>query len=280
MAMFLCLVVLGLGIYFYRQFSQLGGSMPLAVSARAPASHWAIPAAFISGLLLQWAGFDLLEYLCGVIFHEVGHSAAAWLAGRWSFPAIIVGFALHDSAHSPLLATLVVCAISALLWFGIKVRSVPQIMFSLGLVAVFIYLNVGPGQTRWEEWVIFGGHAGEFILPALVIGAFYCNGPDRLRWDWFRYPALFIAVWALIHAWFFWRHAALNPIMNIYGGDIADRRFAEQDIARLIHGHKWTAQLAAERYVRLGNVVMAFSALVYGYALFFRKKPESSGPSD
>ncbi|HOX23765.1 MAG TPA: hypothetical protein PLL10_09890, partial [Elusimicrobiales bacterium] len=80
---------------------------------------------------------------------------------------------------------------------------------------------------------------------------------------WFRYPLMLASAWTLLAAWAFWKKAALNPTLNIYGVDILSTQVAGQDIARLVRSTTWTPELAAARYLTLGKAAVVFSAISY-----------------
>lgn len=275
MIAFLCLLSLAIGVYLYRTFAQFGGgfSGALAETAAEPppltTSPWAVPAALAAGWALQVLWRNALGFPFDVMCHEIGHSLTAWLGGRWSIP-IIAGIAMTDSTPSLFLSVLVAGAIAWLSWKAVKARS-PLLLFCCALlIAGFVHLQFIVPDKQFEEYLLLGGHVGEFIFPALLIAAFYQRGPAGLRWDWFRYPFMIAAAFSLVGAWQFWAKAVADPVTGIYGISVTHRSVAGSDIARLIGSHGWTAQLAVDRFLLLGRAAWLFVGLVYLRALLAR----------
>lgn len=283
MIAFLCLLSLAIGIYLYRTVSGFGGGFgggavtpeetgPLVSSPKL------LPAALLAGWLFSGLWREALGFPFDVMCHEVGHSLVAWLGGRWSIP-VIAGIAMTESAPSTLLSVLVGGAIAWLSWRALKARS-PLLLFCCALLlAGFVHLQFIVPAKQFEEYLLLGGHAGEFIFPALLIAAFYHRGPAGLRWDWFRYPVMIAAAFSLVGAWQFWAKAVADPVTGIYGVSVANRSVAGSDVARLIAGHGWTAQLAVDRALLLGKAAWAFVAAVY---LWFtlRRSPAPKTPAE
>lgn len=277
MIAFLCLLSLVIIVYVYRSFARLGGSFPggMAESAGEPppfaTSPWAVPAALAAGWVFKGLWREGLGFPFDVMCHETGHSLTAWLGGRWSIP-VIAGVAITDSAYSLFLSVLVSGVIAWLVWKAVRARS-PLLLFCCALlIAGFVHLQFLVPEGQFEEYLLLGGHAGEFVFPALLIAAFYFRGPAGLRWDWFRYPFLVAAAFSLVGAWQFWAKAVGDPVTGIYGVSVADRSVAGSDISRLIGGYGWTAQLAVDRFLSLGRAAWLFVALVYLGFLFSRRR--------
>ena len=265
MTAFICLLGLGILIYIYRLFSQLGGGGGLAEASpdsRLPTTHWAIPVALGTGWLVKATALTLLIMPLRVLCHEVGHSLVAWLGGCWSFPSIS-GHAITDYDPSVIVSVMAAFGIIWVIWQGAKLRS--AMLFSCGaaLAAGFVYFHFFAGEKRLLECILFAGHAGEFVFPVLLIAAFYAKGPSTWRWDWFRYPLMAAAAWQLSAAWQFWTKAAGNPVMNIYGASIYSATVVEQDIARLVNSMGWTPRMATDLYLLLGKISWLCVLLVY-----------------
>lgn len=283
MIAFICLLALGIMIYVYRLLTQTGGGGSLgrldgesgAPAAALRTSPWAVPLALAAGWLLKGVWRNAIGFPFDVMCHEVGHSLVAWLAGHWSFP-IIAGLAMTDCAPSLFLSVLAAGVIAWLSWQAARTRN-PLLLFCCALLtAGFIYLRFIAGTEEYGQVLLFGGHAGEFVFPALLIAAFYYRGPANLRWDWFRYPVMAAAAFSLVGAWDFWLKAGIDPETGIYGVKISDPRLAGQDIARLAAQFGWTARLAADRFLLLGKGAWAFVAVFYCW-FQLRQHPKSPG---
>lgn len=266
MTAFICLLGLGLLIYVYRLFAQLGGgggSFSDGSSGwRLPTKHWAVPLAVLTGWLVKGTAITLLILPLRVFCHELGHSLIAWLGGCWSFPSIS-GHAITDPDPSKIVSAMAAAGIVWIGWQGIRLRSALLLACAAPLAAGFVYFHFFAGPQRLLECILFAGHAGEFVFPALLIAAFYAKGPSTWRWDWFRYPLMAAAAWQLAASWQFWTKAAVNPVMDIYGASIYSATVVEQDIARLVNGMGWTPRLAADLYLLLGKAAWLSVLLAY-----------------
>ncbi|MEI7527348.1 MAG: hypothetical protein WCK76_00280 [Elusimicrobiota bacterium] len=278
MIAFICLLALAIAFYLYRLIAQSGGGFSIGGSVQggaAPAfrsSPWAVPAALAAGWLLKdiW---PTIGFPFHVMCHELGHSLVSWLAGRWSFP-VIAGVAVTDYAPSLFLSALVAGALVWLAWQAVTNRNPLLLFCSALLISGFLYLQFIASPKEFHAYLLFGGHAGEFIFPAVLIAAFYYPGPAGWRWDWFRYPVMAAAACSLAAAWHFWLKAGADPVNGIYGIDISDPQVAGQDIARLVAGSGWTARQAADRYLLLGKAAWGFVAVFYAWFLLRRIKNE------
>jgi len=265
---FLCLLSLAIGLYLYKTVAGFGGGFsgglaePEGEKRAFVTSPWAVPAALAAGWVFKGLWREALGFPFDVMCHELGHSLTAWLGGRWSIP-VIAGIAMTDSAPSLFLSILVAGAIAWLSWKAVKARSPLALFCCALLITGFVHLQfIVPGK-QFEEYLLLGGHAGEFVFPALLIAAFYHRGPAGLRWDWLRYPVMVASAFSLVGAWQFWAKAVADPVTGIYGVSVAARSVAGSDVARLIGGYAWTAQLAVDRALLLGRAAWLFVALVY-----------------
>lgn len=279
MIAFICLLALGIIIYVYRLLTQAGGGglfgrleeQSGGAAAVFRTSPWAVPLALGAGWLLK-SVWPVLGFPFNVMCHEVGHSLVAWLGGCWSFP-IIAGLAMTDVTPSPLLSVLVAGLIAWASWQAFTTRN-PLLRFCCALLATgFVYFQFIADQKTLDQFRLFGGHAGEFVFPAILIAAFYYRGPATWRWDWLRYPVMAAAACELVYTWSFWVKAGIDPVTGIYGVNISDASMAEMDIARLVANYGWTARLAADRFILLGKAAWAFVAVFYFWFLL-RRQPE------
>ncbi|MFA6316480.1 MAG: hypothetical protein WC943_03605 [Elusimicrobiota bacterium] len=269
----LCVIVLAIAAYLYHVIRGSGGggwdSSPLLeespVLAAAPSRPWADGLAVLVclglGLLIRdvwWA----LGFPVHVMFHEVGHSAVAWLGGYWSLP-LPFGFALNSAEPSPLVAL----AFASLLAWGLRtaLRSRSLLLGALcaGLAAGQAFFLFFAGRQADEAWMLFGGCAGEMVVPALLISAFFRPVPGRLRWDFFRWPVMAAAAFSLAAACWHWEWSLPDPEHRIMWGEaISTTKETGHDIVRLIRQHGWTAGDAAARYALVGRLSLLLVAAV------------------
>ncbi|MFC1679969.1 hypothetical protein ACFL2T_07155 [Elusimicrobiota bacterium] len=286
-----CLVALAVGGYLIFIISGASGGSPMTsggatvdqgdrVAFDSPhVNALAVPLALAAGWLLTDV-WRVLGFFFYVTCHEIGHAAAAWLGGYWSFP-VPAGVAIVSGKPSFFVSAAVAAAIAYGLWIAGTKRWYPLFVLFLALAAGQAYLSFVVDQAGWEQWMIFSGCAGEFILSAVIIMAFYHRLPDVLRWDFFRYPLMVAAAFTLMASAHFWMGVQSDPETMILGGDeISTSRRTSHDMVRLVRVSKWTARQVADRYA---TVYRASFAGVFAYYLWFlliasTKRPKPPAP--
>lgn len=229
-----------------------GQDVPLdPVFAPGPARELAILAPILAGafaIAMAEIG-EPFTFFLRLLFHELGHAVVAWSTGRSALP-LPFGFTPWSLERSGLLVVMQWLFVVLLATWGVREERPRAVGVALGLGAI---LGVGlatPLDTS-EPWVLFGGHAGEVLLPALALAAFHLPLPRRARWDFWRWPVATIAALALA--------AAIRDDLRIgagtmplpagvfMGGDPAGG-----DLERLVSDHGWAREGLAATFGRLG----------------------------
>lgn len=217
-----------------------------------PIVNWvALPIALTIGFLMSLGGFGRsLAALPQIQFHELGHALVAISSGRFAVP-LPIGFTFWREEKSMVFAAMV-----ALLLIGLFVWSARGRHYFVALVAAaaFVFqlsMTLVVAGENSLMWAVFGGIAGEFVLSALAMTAFYYPAPDRWRWDFWRFVVLIPAAICFVNSLMLWRRlqAGVEKIQltSLFGtpGD------GSSDLERLI-AYGWTGPGLADVYVSLG----------------------------
>jgi hypothetical protein len=195
-------------------------------------------------------------------FHELGHALVAWLSSRFALP-LPFGFTFWHEGQSATAALLALGLLGYLVYRSDREGSRFGVVVGLGLVLLWLWLSRGLSAERSLTWVIAGGCAGELVLSALTMVAFYFPLPDRLRWDFFRFVVLVpaTAVWrAALWLWIdIARGRAALPTGTFVG--IGETR---GDLDRLLAEPGFDADRIVRLYLTLALLTGAFGLLAYG----------------
>lgn len=222
-----------------------------------------LPAMFavgwLLGLLHLWFA---LGYLFHSTYHEFGHTFTAWLSGRYAFPIpILLTIVGNDRSTALSAVTLAPLALGAS-WAARERRFVLAAVLA-SIAALGLYLSFVASETESRVWVTFGGCAGEFVLSALVCAAFYVELPDRLRWDFWRWPFVFVACCVLVNADRTWRGVASDLDRLPRGTAMAGSKDANGDMDKLLRAG-WTPAEIAGDYLALADAAWLGLGVLYG----------------
>lgn len=231
------------------------------------ADPWArllgLPIAFVVALPFATTEFgSLLGMPIRIQFHELGHAVVAWLSGRFAIP-IPCGLTVWTDPPSSG-AHLVVLLVAALLVIR-GVRTKRRGFFVGAAMLELAHVLVATRDDSIASILLAGG-ASELATPAAVVIAFFLPMHDRLRWDFFRFPALGVAAIGYLGAMRLWlavfRGQEEAPIGSLLGttGD------GSGDLERLVAEHGYSLARIVGGYVALG--VAAGVAIVSVYAWF------------
>jgi hypothetical protein len=113
--------------------------------------------------------------------------------------------------------------------------------------------------------MLAGGIAGEFILPCVVLVAFFFPLPDRLRWDFFRFVLLLPAAGTWVASTRLWLDVSrgLRPLpMGSILGVTGD---GSGDLDRLISEHGFSPASITHLYLSLAGLTATVLLLAYGW---------------
>jgi len=229
----------------------------------------ALPIALFLALLISLTGMRyLLEGLAiNMWLHELGHATIAWFFGYYAIPLPFVTVTFtHDKSLA--VSFVLFAALAGACYLGVRTKR-PYLLWvgglGLALQAACTWLL---SHRFGGAWLAFAGVAGEFVYSALLCVSFYYRLPDRARWDFFRYLALFFGAFGLVLAMTRWQGVARDLSLLPIGSALGGRSDPHGDMNELL-GYGWTARGIARAYVRLGYA--CFAAVIAHYVVFLRR---------
>jgi hypothetical protein len=117
-------------------------------------------------------------------------------------------------------------------------------------------------QRTVELWITFGGIGGEFVISTVLIVLFYFRLPDRVRWDFWRYPILVVSASTLWENVAFWARVERGE-ESIPWGSILGAGDAGGDMDRLVLEHAWPSARIICSYNGLGTICLVLLAVVF-----------------
>jgi hypothetical protein len=243
--------------------TRVGGSR-LEHDARTGAA--ALPIVFlVAGLLHAMGVGDLANIVIGGTLHEMGHAGAALLGGRWAF---FVPFAFTFVGHDVSIIV-VIAMLGGAAWLGrlcVEERCWGGAALCVLVAAAQIRLTFLSSADEWEMWTVFFGCGGELALSALMVMSFFQRLPDRLRWDFWRWPVLVLGGLAFFEAVLYWQKMDPELRATLGGDAVSQSRESDQDMVRLVRDWHWTAAELIRAYRGLGLAGIAGIAAQYAWA--------------
>jgi hypothetical protein len=183
--------------------------------------------------------------LLSMPFHELGHALASWLGSRFAVP---LPFFTVWSEERSLWFGLALAALLA--WFGL--RSLRErrrfgLVVAGALLGTQLWLSCFVSARASLMCQILGGALGEIVLGGFVLVAFHFPLPARLRWDFWRWPALLPGGVCFAHAALTWLAAARDARRIPWGSAIGDE--SDGDMNRLVNVFEWSAAGLARFYL-------------------------------
>lgn len=211
----------------------------------------AFPIAMSFAVLLHTIGFHRVFIFLQIWIHEFGHATIAWFSGRRALPLpfgwttviperslfvyfgglILLGLLFRAGWREKKRSTMIVAIVCAVIQFGMT-WLLPEDTFDM--------------------WLSFGGVGGEFYLSALLIAGFYFRLPDYFRWDFWRYPAMFLGANTFWTIFSFWRSVKQGTESIPWGSLIAGDSVG--DMNQLSEIHNWSNAQIINTYTGLGNL--------------------------
>lgn len=226
--------------------------------------QWTLPVtASVAFLIARMDGFlaSFFFWHFQMGFHELGHAVAGWMSGQIAIPTY--GFTLifgeSNAFYILFLATLVFA-----IWRS-KEGGYHYLMCILCLITLnaLILRFVGGPEVRQMIFNI-GGYAGELLLSTFFICGFYYKFPERLRWDFFRYPVVCIAFIVLFKSHMTWDRAKYSAGNLPMGGSILSET-DKSDTEKLLESKYWTGRTLPSFLVKAHQV--SFFLIVGHYIL-------------
>jgi hypothetical protein len=230
---------------------------------RGTANWLAAPVALVLALLFcSTAAGRFFGALISMPFHELGHALTSWLSSRFAVP--LPFFTVWHAEQSVLFGLLVAGTITA---FGAR-SWLERRRFGVLLALVLLIAQVGMSwlvPARLTSMLqILGGALGEIVLGALVLVAFHFPLPDRLRWDFWRWPALAPGSICLAHALLLWARAVRDVRHVPWGAAIGNE--SDGDMNRLVDVFGWRASELASFYLKAAVLSVLFLVVAQAWA--------------
>ncbi|MEI6830690.1 MAG: M50 family metallopeptidase [Synechococcaceae cyanobacterium ELA445] len=223
--------------------------------------RYLLPAATLFALLVTAVpGLSPLLFGVRIWFHEFGHALVAWLSGRRALP-LPMGWTSTSLERSPLVMVLVLFLILVLLTMAWRERKAYTALLASGLILAQIVASISLDGSRYGAWFAWGGVAGEFLLPAVLMAGSLFLAPAYFCWERLRFAAAVggsLTFWAALREW---RAIAAGqrplPLGSLWGGeDIGDMN------TLLAAG--WSPQAIADSYLSLALFCLLGLAVAYG----------------
>jgi hypothetical protein len=232
-----------------------------------------LPIALGFGLVVRVLGLGtLVDLTAGMWMHELGHTVVAWLSGILAIPLPFLTVAPSED-RSVIVIGLVLAAWVALGHRGIRRRSAGLVAGALGLAALQVLLTFVMSPGRANQWIIFAGLGGEVALSAVLMLAFYVRLP--WRWDFWRYPVLFVCATAYVNAFVRWVGVVGGSVPMPRGSMVGED--SDGDVERLERTGEFTADALARTNLWLALVCGLVILLVYSRMVLEARRLASEG---
>ena len=232
---------------------------------------WALPVCVgLVGLAHLILPDFILWYFLKIPFHEFGHAIVSWLGSRAAIPigAFIpaAGFTISSAERSVPLFCVFAGLMASLGWWGWQEEApFMSAVAALGLTGLIYFTWLAPAPT-WQQAQVFGGILGEFLLGFFFIVAFSYRLPDRLRWDFFRFPFLFAGTYNLLSSHAFWRRIQRGQESMPLGSMMEGPDDANGDLDRLLFEFDWGPKQIIGTCVKLGTLCLVVAAVHYAFS--------------
>lgn len=225
----------------------------------------AVPLAVaVSALFVSTGLGRLLASLVGMPFHELGHAAASWLSSRIAIP--LPFYTLWYDEQSVLMGLVMVGALGWLMWHTHREKNWFMLFVTGGVLMAWAMTTFMIPAPRTRMWQILAGGWGEIVFGAFLLVAFFFPLPDRFRWDFWRWIALWPAALSLTHATSLWRTVAADVSQMPWGSAIGSD--SDGDMNRLVQQFSWSANDLAELYLRTAYLSWAIVAVALGLGVY------------
>ncbi|MFT3767177.1 MAG: zf-TFIIB domain-containing protein [Minicystis sp.] len=233
----------------------------------------AVPVAFLVAIVAHATFFRwLFGLFVNMPLHEIGHATAAWLSGHFAVPLPFFT-SIGSTDRSVLVAGTLLIAIAAAILAGQQAKRRYLVWLGGGALLLQAALTLIVPNDRSLRVVTWSGCGGELVLGTLLVVSFYYKMPDRLRWDFMRYAALFFGAYALVHATSFWLDVFQHRAPMPYGSALGGGDDPNGDMNQLVDWGMRPERIAAT-YLLVGLLGMVIVAGHYAFFLarVLRKK--------
>lgn len=220
----------------------------------------ALPAALLFASVFAWSPVGrILLMPFQIQFHELGHALLAWLSSRAALP-LPFGFTFTSESPSRFTGLCMLFLIGVFLLRAWRERRAFAIGVALATLLAFVILSGFVSEDRSRMFILCAGLAGELVLAALAMIAFYFPLPDRLRWDFFRFVVLLPAAGSWVSAVSLWRGVARGTRALPMGSLLGD---GNGDLERLMYEYAMTHNEIGSFYGKLAVSTVVLVSTTY-----------------
>jgi len=242
---------------------------------RGAGNRVGLPLMLALGALFCSTGFGrMLAALAGMPFHELGHALTSWLSSRVAVP--LPFFTVWGSEQSVWFGLLLAALLA---WAGFscwRERSRFGLAAALLLLVSQLSLSWLVPARHTLMLQILGGGLGEIVLGAAALAAFHFPLPDRLRWDFWRWPMLVPAGLCFVQSLTLWWRVNRDILQMPWGSAIGDE--SDGDMYRLVHGFDWSARELASFYLHAAYLSALGLGLAYAWAWYRAARARAAEP--
>jgi hypothetical protein len=224
-------------------------------------NQYALPIAFALSALLHWIGIDSLLLGMRIWIHEFGHATVAWFSGRQATP-LPLGWTNVNLERSLIVYCLFATLWGLLFYTGWKEKKRASMVVAGIAVVIQFCMTWLTSQDKFEMWLAFGGVGGEFYLSTLLVLAFYIPLPDKWRWDFWRYPALFMGASTFFNSFSFWHQIKRGKADIPWGTMLNGSGDAGGDMNQL-RDFGWSDSQMINSYIAIGQICLWTMLIIY-----------------
>ncbi len=221
----------------------------------------ALPLAMLAALVVNSTFLVGLFRPFHIWIHEFGHASVAWFSGRRALP-LPIGWTSWQPESSVVVYLALAFLLGVLFWTAWRERLRGTMVLAGVLLVVQAIMTWTFPQKTVELWITFGGIGGEFLLSTMLMIMFYFKLPDRIRWDFWRYPILIVAASTFAESARFWSRVQRGR-EEIPWGSILGAGDAGGDMDRLVLEHNWSSAAIISSYNGLATASIVVLLLVF-----------------
>lgn len=225
-------------------------------------NQFALPIVFLLSAILHWMGLDSLLLGMRIWIHEFGHAVVAWFSGRQATP-LPFGWTNVNLDRSLIVYGCFLTLWGLLFYTGWKEQKRGSMIVAAIAAVIQFWMTWFTSQDNFEMWFAFGGVGGEFYLSTLLVLGFYLPLPDKWRWDFWRYPALFMGASTFLNSFSFWHQVKRGTAEIPWGTMLNGSGDAGGDMNQL-RDFGWSDGQIIGSYLAIGQLCFLAMLLVYG----------------
>jgi hypothetical protein len=205
-----------------------------------------------------------------VWIHEFGHAIMAWMSGIKATPLGFwtSGFTASGDEKSLFVFICFSFLLGTIGLNGLKLRKPFVTLFALFTIVLSMIFTWFTPMPKTIEFISFAGFGGEFILSTILIISFYYSFPEKIRWEYLRWPSLCIGLVTLIHNTQLWIKAYKLKSLTPFGANYSEAAVGNTpgDLYRLMVDYDWAFNKFTKVY--LGICALSWIVIISHYLYF------------